>query len=54
MRKTQIKTTRQHFTSARITMIRGKTTNGREEVENQESPVTVGGAATLENSSAVS
>ena len=51
----QIKTTRQHFVSARITIIIGKTiTNGRREVEKQKSPDIVGGAVTLENSYAVS
>lgn len=39
-------TTRQHFTSARITIIRGKTiTNGREEAQKQE-PSDTGGADT--------
>ena len=52
----QIKTTtRQHFTSARITIIRGKTIpNSREEAQKQEPSDTVCGADTLENTLAVS
>ena len=52
----QIKTTtRQHFTSARKTIIRGKTiTKGREEAQKQEPSDTVGGADTLENTLAAS